>query len=354
MRRTRVPGIAGVLAAACVLTAAAGAGAVTICDVQAYDASGFSPLNGTDVTVRGVVTVPPGLLQPTYTSMYVQAGDCGVNVFCFDLLPFELALGDSVEVTGVVEEYVSGSGAGATTEIFCETTDRIVLLSGGHPAPEPTALDIGDIIVEENEGRLVRTYGVVLENNLSSTMYLGDDTGFIQIYQSYNDSVSFAPYRLGDTLTVTGVVLQYDRTSPYFDGYELVPRWQRDIVEGGVPDTTSPVFAPEARMTVDGRPFYPDIGEVLEIGYAAPDRSATVMSVYDLQGRVVRTLVDGTYTGRTALPLVGGERVPGWDGRDDLRRRVQPGVYILRLEVTTREDDTSVVTAPAVVGARLK
>jgi hypothetical protein len=327
---------------------------VTICDVQAADASGFSPLNGSAVTVRGVVTAPPGLFQPQYTSMYVQQGECGVNVFCFTPLGGALALGDSVQVTGVVEEYVSPSGAGATTEVFCDSPDRIVLLSSGHPVPEPPLLDIEDIAVESREGSFVRAYGVILENDLTSTMYLGDDTGYIQIYRNNNAGVSFMDFRAGDTLAVTGVVLQYDRTAPYFDGYELVPRYQDDMLLGGIPDTTAPVYAPDAEVSVESKPFHPDVGEAFPIAYAAPERSRTVMTIYDLQGRVVRTLVDGEYDGRTDLPALGPERVRGWDGRDDLRRLVVPGAYILRLEVTDRDDSVSIVTVPAVVGARLK
>lgn len=341
---------------ACVLAAAAGAAAVTICDVQAYNAVGFSPLDGNTVTVRGIVTLPPGLLQPTRTSMYIQQRDCGINVFCFDPLTFTLALGDSVKVTGQVEEYVNPAGAGATTEILCDSIDRIVLLSSGHPAPEPAFLPIEDITVEACEGRFVRAHGIVLETDLVSTMYLGDETDYIQIYRANNNSVNFGSFRADDTLTVTGVVLQYDRTSPYFDGYELVPRYQSDLVVGGIPDTTAPVYAAEARLTVKPRPFHPDVGEAFPITYAAPDRSHTVMTVYDLQGRIVRTLVPaGTvYDGRSTLPQLGGERMRGWDGRDDMRRLVSPGVYVLRLEVTDRNDETSVVTAPAVVGARLR
>ncbi len=185
-------------------------------------------------------------------------------------------------------------------------------------------------------------------------MYLGDNTGYIQVYRNNNNNISFLSYRTGDTLSVTGVVLQYDRTSPYFDGYELVPRYQSDLVVGGVPDTTAPSYAPAARMEVESKPFYPDVGEVFPITYAAPDRSHTVMTVYDLQGRIVRTLADTEYDGRPAIPQLGDDRVAGWDGRDDLRRLVSPGVYVLRLEVTDTDDETSVVTAPAVVGAKLR
>lgn len=41
--------------------------------------------------------------------------------------------------------------------------------------------------------------------------------------------VSFAAYDVGDTLRVTGILLQRDLTPPFLGGYELVPRFQHDI-----------------------------------------------------------------------------------------------------------------------------
>jgi len=49
------------------------------------------------------------------------------------------------------------------------------------------------------------------------------------------------------------------------------------------------------------------------------------LNVYDAQGRLVRSLVDG--------PSAAGTRQAIWDGRDDHGRRVQSGVYFYRLQV---------------------
>ena len=84
----------------------------SICELQAYDEDGLSPHRGEFVVSRGAVTFPPGYLNPMYTSFYIENGGCGVNVFCFDPLPFTLSLGDSVEVVGDLVEYISGTGAG--------------------------------------------------------------------------------------------------------------------------------------------------------------------------------------------------------------------------------------------------
>jgi hypothetical protein len=41
--------------------------------------------------------------------------------------------------------------------------------------------------------------------------------------------VSFAAYEVDDTLRVAGILSQYDLSLPYLEGYELIPRYQRDI-----------------------------------------------------------------------------------------------------------------------------
>ena len=210
---------------------AAGQVTHTICDVQQYDAGGLSPLVDQEVAVGGIVTVPPGVFQAYLTSFFIESGGCGVNVFCFDPLTSGVVLGDSVVVTGVVGEYISSStGAGATTEIVLGTLADIDVIQTGNPEPEPEDLDIPSLAVEANEGRLLRTVGWVSRLELPYAMYIEDGRGELQVYRACAD-VSFHMYDEGDTLRVTGILMQYDRTAPFFDGYELSPRSQDDIEE---------------------------------------------------------------------------------------------------------------------------
>jgi flagellar hook assembly protein FlgD len=55
------------------------------------------------------------------------------------------------------------------------------------------------------------------------------------------------------------------------------------------------------------------------------------IEVYDVQGRRVRTLLDG--------PVTRGAHVVGWDSRDDTGARVAAGVYFARYSVDGRERD---------------
>ncbi len=358
------------MAALAVLTVlAGGAHATTICDVQRYDAMGLSPFLGETVTVRGVVTIPPGYFQSNYTSFYIEDDGCGVNVFTFGSLTVEPALGDTVLVTGEVEEYISASsGGGATTEVVLDPNnpdESIEFLSIGNTPPEPTVMGLARLGVESNEGRLVRTIGKIV--NVEYVSVIGQWSMDIvepwseesfEVFQSFNDSISFEGLEVGDTVDVTGFVTQFDRTPPRLSDYQFAPRFQHEIRRAIPPDPPDPLFWGNASLDIPASTFRPDLGEILPIHYMAPDLGRAMIEIYDLQGRRVRTLTDATYEGTSAVPGhyqegYFDEGVRGWDGRDDLRRLVPAGVYICRLEVADGDGRVTSATAPAVVAVRL-
>ncbi len=340
-----------------VLTAAPAAGQeVTICDVQEYDAMGYSPLLGEIVTVRGVVTVEPGVFQPLMTSFFIEWGDCGVNVFHFDPDIVAVAVGDTIDVTGEVEEYQSSGGL--TTEILLSSWSMV---GEGDGEFEPTYISLKRLGVEENEGRLCRTIGVVREKNLPNNIYIHQpwSGAEIQVYGA-NSAIDLNVYDVGDTIDVTGNMMQYDREAPFFDGYELSPRYQSDMTVAIAPPSwpPEPEFWPNAALRIPTQVFRPHGNEIIPIAYLAPDRSEVTMKIYDLQGRVVRTLTEDEYTGYSTIPeflkddfFVDGTN--GWDGRDDLRRLAPAGAYVCRLEVEDGDGQVSVSTAPIVVGVKL-
>jgi len=223
-----------VLAAMLAILGVGSAGArTTICAVQEYDDQGLSPLVGQWVTVRGVVICPPGYFHPLFTCFYIESNGCGVNVFGFDPPSIAIALGDSVEVSGEVVEYISSTtGAGATTEILTSESE-VMLLSSGHPAPVPTQMTCAEVNSEDNEGRLLRTSGRVVDLQLPYSFYISDGTDQVEVYRGVPDSTSFAGITYGDSICVTGILGQYDRTPPYLDSYELMPRTDRDVDECG-------------------------------------------------------------------------------------------------------------------------
>ena len=71
-------------------------------------------------------------------------------------------------------------------------------------------------------------------------------------------------------------------------------------------------------------PFNPET----TIRYDLPGARAVRLSLYNLSGQLIRTLVDGE---RAA-----GHHTVVWDGRDDAGRAVASGTYLYRLQAETR------------------
>ena len=71
-----------------------------------------------------------------------------------------------------------------------------------------------------------------------------------------------------------------------------------------------------------GRPN-PFSGETL-LSFSMPVAGSVQLSVFDVGGRLVRTLATG--------PQTAGEHVARWDGRDEAGARVAPGTYFVRLK----------------------
>ena len=312
--------------------------AVRMCRIQDSDEYGFSPLRDSTVFTMGFITVPPGVFQPDFSSIYVQGLDgCGVNAFSYEEPSPAPVLGDFVTLLGDVTEYVGN--AGSTTEIYMSPDPRVTILSRGYPEPEPVVLRTGDVGREINEGRLVRTEGAII-NTSDYDFFIDDGTGGIQIYQNYTE-IDFTRFKIGMYARVTGVVLQYDYTIPFFETYELCPRYESDI------EIIEDAFPSGATLSVEPLVFCPTCGEErFAIRYGAEASSDVVLRLFDVAGREVRTIYSGVSLGDAEV---------FWDGKGDDGKTVAPGLYICFLEATeTVSGRRMTASVPIVVGIELE
>jgi hypothetical protein len=337
--------------------------AISICDVQTYDPStGFSPYDGSTVTVTGVVTVPAGIFVPTQASMYIRGlGDdvCGINIFLAGQVG-NVGLGDTVTVTGVVEDYVSTSGNGATTEMVFTETGLTNIRKTAVPHVEPVEMRTGDVGREENEGKLVRVTGKVVGVAPPEEVILDDGSGRISIYDLYGvfagDPI-WESLTWGDVVTISGVVTQYDPSIPYLSGYQVWPRSPNppfdDIsIPQCIPDTTTVKASLEILDTAGDKvgvfcPGCPGSDGLVRIRYNGPNQSRLRLRVFDCYGREVATLHD--------YYVYCGAIVYEWDGRNEISERLPMGLYHIVITATDPvSGDRSQASAPIVIGRRLK
>lgn len=317
-------------------TVAVSSAATTIEDVQAYDENGLCVMTGEDVSVVGFATIPPGIFQPDRTNMYIQDLEgWGVNIYSGGPMAEPAMEGDLLKVGGEVLDYVSSStGAGATTEVDASS---ITVLARGFDPIEPRFMRTGDIGHEDNEGALISTSGIVVSVE-GFAIYVNDGSGSVQVYQNFTDH-DFSVFAVGDSVAITGLLLQYDQTAPYFAGYELAPRYDSDMV------ILESHYSESADIDVTSRVLDAGAGESVEIAFNAPRASHVTVRIYDLKGREIATIFDGL--------CLGPQRV-AWDARDDNGERVPTGAYLCHVMARDQgRDDGTNAAVPIVVGKRL-
>ncbi len=336
--------------------------ALDVCEVQQYEPStGFSPYNGMTVTVTGVITVPAGIFVPSQTSMYLRglgSDGCGINVFAFGQAVGNLGLGDTVTVTGDVQEYVGTSGA--TTELVFSEGGLANIRRTDSAYVEPVVMTTGEVGREEHEGKLVRVTGSVVGKEPPDRVTLDDGSGRIEVYdfaEVFHGDSTWQSLGWGDEVTITGIVNQYDPSMPYLSDYQIWPRgsgppYDDLLVPRCIPDTVTSVAVLEILDENDEEvaifcPECPGADSRVRIRYNGPHAARVQLRIYDGYGREVATLSD--------YYILCGTKVYEWDGRNELNERLPVGLYHVVVTATgPGAGEDSQTMAPIVIGRRLK
>lgn len=170
--------------------------------------------DGAVVTVRGIVTVSPGVLSSQY--FYIQDEISGIQVYSYYKSFPDLAVGDEIEVTGTLSE-TSGE-----RRIKLDQIPAISLIKRSAPI-EPEALPI-ELIDESKEGRYVHISGQVRETS-GDTFYVQSKASSVSVKVIIKEStgINKPKMRKGDSVEISGIV------SEYKDEYRILPITQDDV-----------------------------------------------------------------------------------------------------------------------------
>jgi len=183
----------------------------------------LSPLGiGAWVMISGIVTVGYGTFS---SQIYVQDQTGGICLYSLET-PTPLALGDSITVQGTIGQFRG------MTELHPDWT-TLVIHKKNCPGPRPKIMTCNEVNSafypdgrEPDEGRLIRILYVTYD---SETGTIGDETGHAKLFVDAQTGV-IVP---SGVFHVTGILKQYkwglDRP-PYTGDYEIVPRFQSDIL----------------------------------------------------------------------------------------------------------------------------
>jgi len=310
--------------------------------------SDWSTWKGETVTLRGVVTIGSNILRTDRTSAYFQDfSGKGLNLYASAIT--NLNRGDSIEVTGTLDEYLGvheltnfqNSFSVIASQVPLKVYNEILIadLTSAPATYEGSYLQINGVVAERADNTGGGTNLTVEDISGRVTVRIWNSTNalFNSLGILVNPKLD-SLLQVGNKITVRGIGGLYNNAAQILLGYA-------DEVEEyieGAPGSEKTI------VKVAPYPFVPQIGEVIRYTYEYPSNSRVIMRVYDMDGRFITTLIDEYHA-------LSWHKDGYWDGRNELHEIVKPGMYLMHLETTNRTTGKTITKiAPVVVGVKLR
>ncbi|CCQ98435.1 hypothetical protein CULT_880008 [[Clostridium] ultunense Esp] len=198
-------------------------------EVKGNDGNGKPLRLNETVTVEGIVTIANNIVGAN--SLYIQDATGGINLFRGAVSSSTLIPGDKVRVTGKVAFY------NGLTEL---TPDKIDVI-GTESLPMPQEQTLSQLVAYETaeplEGMLVKTSGTITDipaspdtgNGYNLTLTDKKTNKSITVRVMVSTGIDVSQLQKDKEYDISGILSQYDKSSPYTDGYQIFPRSQEDI-----------------------------------------------------------------------------------------------------------------------------
>ncbi len=219
----------------------------TIKEMTNSDAEGVADSLDIKCTLEGVVH-GVNFSGSDLIMTIIDSENNGIGIFNNDnTVGYVVQEGDMVRLKGTIGQF------NGLTQIL---TDSLEILSIGNDLVSPLVYDsnIDMAFLEANESSLIRLEDVTV---VDPSEWAGDGSSFNMELTSANmPGVSFTmridndteiantpyPFEAGDVLSITGLQGQFDSSSPYDSGYQILPRYLADL---NVEQDTTPVINDE-------------------------------------------------------------------------------------------------------------
>lgn len=204
---------------------------VSIASIRQNDANGIPVMLNQTKTITGVVTVANQLGGPSY----MQDNTAGMAIFD-NTFSTAVAIGDSVNVTGTITQF------NGLTEF---TTVTFTVISSGRVVT-PVVINLLQFTsqtwngLEEYEGKLCRFNGLTTTGTgtwgSNQNYTVADGTGsYASTMRIDNNTNLVGAIIPSGSFDCIGVGSQFKAAAPYNSGYQFLPRYVQDVIQGGGP-----------------------------------------------------------------------------------------------------------------------
>ncbi|MGQ9810663.1 MAG: hypothetical protein ACUVQ7_04890 [bacterium] len=292
-----------------------------IASVKKVDQNGVPIRLYESVTIKGIVTAGTGTFSTVDNYLFVQDATGGVNVVKRNTQTPYLSVGDSLTVTGTVDQYAGQTRISSPT---------ITIEATGLNTPEPRLVrtgEIADTVGEIFEGLLVKVSACSIvsgewpQEGYDGSVVIDDGSGGCTLFIDKDTDLDGSPPSQ-PIFDVVGIVGQYDPNYPYWSGYRLMPRSTADITSlAGIADKASGDM-----IEVAGNPA---IGRVKISFLGSFENAKKAVTFYTIEGREIA---------RFSLPET--RSWFEWPHQDD---KVSSGIYIVVVESDGEKQSAKIV-----------
>jgi hypothetical protein len=296
------------------------AGITLISQIQTpTDTTDASPMDGERVTFTGIIVNA----DTTYGGpffMQEKAGGPWNGIYVYTFLGGAYDVGDSVVVSGFVLEYYNWTEISGVD--YIENAASGVAFNG--PAVvTPDQIKTGSETAESYESVFIKMDSVEVFTYLDGVgeWTCGDNADTVAVGDftcAYNPCYDYPG--LGSWISIQGP-MRWN-----FAEFKIEPRENSDIVVLD-PCTAGVKGSDRFPLKLAQNAPNPFTGETV-LKFSVPRKMNVKMSIYDISGRLVKTVADGD--------VDAGEHTVTWDGKDSFRRDVSPGIYFVRMATPER------------------
>jgi len=303
------------------------AGNTPISDIHDTDDDGSLLFDGAEVRAIGTATVAANTFSANDLDVYMQDATAGINIYQSGGGATPFVLSNSYTVFGTIDQY------NGKAEIIPENSSTDIVDNGPATPVSPEQITIADLLAdaESLEGSLVLIIDVTKVSGdwpaegTSTNLTITDDGGISELTLRIDSDTDIDGSIEGTyPLDVIGIFNQYDTSSPYFDGYQILPRSVADL-EWSPSSLESVAYSKIIKefklYTNFPNPFNPSTTLQFDVPKFTDNLD---LSVYNVAGQKIATLYEGN--------INQGRFEYIWNGTNAFSQKVPSGIYFAVLK----------------------